>query len=131
LSITVTIIERNPALSPLPPEVLIQNDENKVVDLPGDQLDLFREGEFWLGENETSETLRPSGGDWQGSRLSIHCKNDPRIEEWFEGHRLCELFFSDSDLSYRVTTGRSWLQHWPQVITAVEDAIARYREQCG
>ncbi len=125
LSITVSIIEPNPALSPLPPEVLIQNDENRVVDLPGDEFDLYRERSW--GDREE---LRPPSGAWQGSRVSISCRTDAFSIEWFEGHSLCYYSFSEADLYYSVTTGRAWLQYWPQVIDASVQAIARYREQC-
>jgi hypothetical protein len=125
LSVMLTVVEGTPGYVP-PTEDLHQTEENKVVDLPGEEFDLYREKTL----SNLRETLRPTAGRWRGSRLAIECDTDPRTLEYFSGASSCELYLRSGDLLYGISTGRTWLQSWPEVAVAVEEAIARYRERC-
>jgi hypothetical protein len=107
-------------------EELQQTEHDKVVDIPGDEFDLYIE----RTASRLRERLRPPSGVWRTSRLAIECDTDPRLIEHFSGAGHCHFYFRSEDLLYSVTTGRGWLQHWPEVLSAVEQAIARYRNQC-
>ncbi len=125
LSVTLSIAEGTPGYSP-PVEELQQTEHDKVVDIPGDEFDLYIE----RTASRLRERLRPPSGVWRTSRLAIECDTDPRLIEHFSGAGHCHFYFRSEDLLYSVTTGRGWLQHWPEVLSAVEQAIARYRNQC-
>jgi hypothetical protein len=125
LGFMLSVVEGTPGYVP-PPENLQQTDENKVVDLPGDEFDLYRE----TSTGDASEVLRPTAGTWRGRRLSMLCHIDPRLLEYFDGASYCVLNSESGDLSYSISLGRTWLQYWPDVVVAVEETVGRYRERC-